>query len=98
MQRVTGTVRTAALTTAAKLICGPSEKRLSLLFSPAADRDVYYTISTESGLALGAGINVLADGGPVTISVAAHGDAAMRSWYAIASAAVTIGYLETVEV
>jgi hypothetical protein len=97
MEKVSGTVRTAALKdTEATLVVGPSEKRVALVFSPPAGSDTYYTISTEPGLALGGGINVLPTGGPVTITVDTHGDAAMRSWYAIASAPMTIGYLEAV--
>lgn len=97
MERISGTVRTSALTgAAAKLVVGPSEKRVTLVFSPPADRDSYYTISTDSGVTLGGGLNVLPMGGPVTISLAAHGDTVARSWYAIASSDMTIGYLEGV--
>lgn len=98
MESAKGIVRTAQLTTQATLLCGPSERRTALVFSPpvSASRDEYYTISTEPGVALSGGINMLSSSGAVTITTATHGDAAHRAWYAIASAPMTIGYLETV--
>jgi hypothetical protein len=99
MTNARGLVRTATLNiTQAALVCGPSESRVALLFSPpaAADRADYYTISTDPNVVLGGGINVLSTGGPVSISAAAHGDAAHRPWYAIASVGMTVGYLESV--
>jgi hypothetical protein len=99
MENAKGTLRTAKLiANQAKLICGPSESRIALIFSPPVSdtRAEYYTISTEPGVSLSGGINMLSSSGPVTISSAQYGDAAKRAWYAIASADMTIGYLETV--
>ena len=96
MKKANGIVRSAALTTSATLINGPSEKRVALLFSPPVVPNTFYTISTDPNVTLGVGINLLPSSGPVMISVETFGDAAVRPWYGIASTAMTIGYLEAV--
>jgi hypothetical protein len=96
MENARGTVRTSAVATQATLVCAPNDRRVALLFSPPATAGTSYTISTEPGVTLGAGINLHTTSGPVTISAAVFGDAVHRSWYAVASAAMTVGYVETV--
>jgi hypothetical protein len=102
MNRANGIVKTAALSAryGPTLICGPSETRVALLFSPPVggiNALPYYTVSTDPEVALGAGINVTAQSGPVTITNEQFGDATLRRWYAVGSEDMTIGYLETVD-
>jgi len=96
MEKARGIVGSKMLGTGVSLICGPSESRVALLFSPPGDASAYYTISTDPHVSLDAGINVLPYA-PVVISAEAYGDAVVRSWYAVASrGTLTIGFLETV--
>lgn len=97
MEKGKSIVHTASLTTHATIICGPSEKRLALLFSPPIPGTAFYTISTDPAVTLGGGINLSSATSPVAITAQAHGDAPVRSWYGVASAAMTIGFLETVD-
>jgi hypothetical protein len=95
-----GIVRKVKLGTQVTLLCGPSEKRDLLLISPppVTSGGDYYTISTEPDVVIGEGLNINANSTPFTISAAVHGDAVTRAWYAIATATMKIGLLETVSV
>jgi hypothetical protein len=91
-------VRTAALTTAMTQILGPSDSRVALLFTPPTSTGQSYTLTTEGGAVLGAGLNLSPGAGPILLTEEAFGDAVKRAWYAAANAGITIGFLETVDV
>ena len=98
MEKPKGAVRTVALTDKVALVCGPSEQRVALLFSPHPNG--FYTVSTDPNVALGAGINVIPDGGPVELTADACGDAVVRQWYGITNSdtPMTVGYIEVVAI
>lgn len=95
MRRVS-IVRSVALTTTAAQIIGPSEQRVALLFSPPATSGQHYTVSTDPNVAAGAGLVLTANTSPILITEEMFGDGAKKTWFAIASAALTIGFLETI--
>ncbi|MEQ1735690.1 MAG: hypothetical protein ABL886_04725 [Rhodoglobus sp.] len=94
--RKLGIVRSVALTATAAQIVGPSEQRAALLFSPPTSGGVTYTVSTEPGVALGAGLNLSSTTGPLLLTEERFGDAVKKPWFAIASTTLTIGFLETI--
>jgi hypothetical protein len=99
MESVKGIVRTVVLqTNQPTIICGPTESRLALLFSPPGSGAQFYTVSTDPAVTSGGGLNLNATTGPLEITAQAYGDAPVRSWYGIASpgSPLTIGFLETV--
>ena len=91
-----GVVRTFALGTSLTQIIGPSQQRVALLFSPPMTFGQSYTVSTEPGASLGAGLNVSSTTGPLRLTEEVFGDAVKRPWFAVASSAFSIGVLETI--
>jgi hypothetical protein len=91
-------VRTAALTTTAAQIIGPSEQRVALMFSPTTTAGQHYTVSTDPNVAAGAGLVLSSTTAAILITEERFGDAAKKAWFAVAGASLTIGYLETIVV
>ncbi len=91
-----GAVKAITVGTSATQICGPSEKRIALLFSPPLSPNTY-TISTESSVTAATGISLTSAAPPIKITRAEFGDAVCKAWYGIAPVAITIAFLETVE-
>jgi hypothetical protein len=94
MPRSFGSVKAVVLSTTAGLIIGPSDKRVTLLFTPA--RGKRYTVSTDAAVTLDAGLTLFTEAGPLEITLDRHGDAVQKAWYGVAEAKLTIGLLETV--
>ncbi|MGM0578981.1 MAG: hypothetical protein ACQEXJ_24885 [Myxococcota bacterium] len=92
------TLRTVTIGTSAAEILSTTEGRVSLLFSPPSAAGASYTIGTDSNVVLGAGLHVAEGGAPLEIRAEVHGNITQKRLYAIASASVTVGVLETVEV
>jgi hypothetical protein len=69
-------------------------RRVALLFSPPAPENAFYTVSTDPGVEVGAGLNLAPGVGGVTITDELYGEAVQKSWYAIAPEEMTIAYLE----
>jgi hypothetical protein len=95
-----GLVRTVALPQTAPFsaqIVGPSDRRVAILFSPPKDPKTIYTLSNDPNVTLGAGINILHSAGNFLVTGELFGDAVRKPWYAIASATMTIGFLETTQ-
>jgi len=92
-----GIVRTAPISTTAALVIGPNDQRVALMFSTPSNAGTFYTVSTDPGVTLGGGVNLLPTVGPVTLTIETHGDVVQRPWYGIASSGMaTIGIIETV--
>lgn len=91
-----GIVRTATLSTAMTQILGPSENRVAIVFTPPVTAGQSYTLTTESGGALNAGLNLTSTAGILLITEELFGDAVKKAWYAASSVGLTIGFLETV--
>jgi|GEM_PF-5689176 len=90
-----GTVRTASLTTSASALTGFRSDRVALLLSPPVTGS--YTVGTQSTVVSGAGINLLSGSGSILLDRATYGDLVTGQWYAVASASMTIGFVEVAE-
>ena len=69
-------------------------RRSAVLFSPPAEANAVYTLSTDPNVSLGNGLNVAAGGTYLLLSAKEHGEAVQKSWFAVSSADATFGYLE----
>ena len=94
--RKLGIVRSIALTATPTQIIGPSQQRVALLFSAPTTAGQVYTVSTDPSMTLGAGLNLSTAIGPILITEELFGDAVKKAWFAVASSAFTIGFLETI--
>lgn len=77
-------------------IIGPSQRRVALLFSTPVSPGQSYTVTTEPGATLGAGLNLSPTTGPLSLTEEVFGDVVKRPWFAAASSAFSIGVLETI--
>lgn len=77
-------------------IVGPSQQRVALLFSPPVGAGQSYTVTTEPGATLGAGLNLSPTTGALSITEEVFGDVVKRPWFAAASSPFSIGVLETI--
>lgn len=89
-------IQTVTIGNSATRVLDQSLSRVAIIFPPAQSSTVY-TLGTDDGVSLGAGLNVKPDGPPLVITVEEFGNAARWTWWAIAASSITIGILQTIQ-
>lgn len=99
--RRSGRVQTVYVTKTASLVLGGNPRRVAVVFFPPLVANGECTLSTEAGVASGAGLNIVVGTAPVVLRVEDVGDAITRDWYGVLKASVssteTLSFIETYE-
>lgn len=89
-------VKSATVTTSVGQITGPAQQRRALIFTPPLTGSYTLRPGVES-LSAGAGLNMLPTSSILQLTYEEHGDIVQKSWFAIGSASLAIGFVETYE-
>jgi hypothetical protein len=89
-------VKSTTISTSLSQITGPAQQRRALIFTPPLTGS--YTISPSGdSLSAGLGLNMLASSSVLELTYEEHGDIVQKSWFAIGSGTLGIGFVETYE-